>query len=75
MGGDRSDHSNMEGGVPTTYFYTSGTDETSFPDDYEILVLNAEPGGTPDFQWNHGYSYGVAISLKESEIVYWTEYW
>lgn len=75
IGGDRSDHSNMEGGVPTTYFYTSGTDEYSFDDSYEILVLNAEAGGTPDFQWNHGYSYGVVISLEKSEIIYWAEYW
>jgi ABC-type transport system involved in multi-copper enzyme maturation permease subunit len=75
IGGDRSDHSNMEGGVPTTYFYTSGTDEHSFDDSYEILVLNAEAGGTPDFQWNHGYSYGVVISLEKSEIIYWAEYW
>ena len=68
IGGNSSDHANIEGGVPTTYFYTSGTDDHSFQDDYEILVLNAEP-------WNHGYSYGVVISLEKSEIIYWAEYW
>ena len=75
IGGDRSNHSNEDGGVPTTYFYTSETDDFSFSDNYEILVLNAEPGGPPEFPWNHGYSYGVVISLEESEIIYWAEYW
>ena len=75
IGGDSNDHANIEGGVPTTFFYTSGTDDYSFQGDYEILVLNAEPSGTPDFQWNHGYSYGVVISLEKSEIIYWAEYW
>ena len=75
IGGDRSDHLNEDGGVPTTYFYTSETDDTSFPNNYEILVLNAEPGGTSGFQWNHGYSYGVVISLEKTEIIYWAEYW
>lgn len=74
-GGDTNDHANLAGGVPTTFFFTNDTDDYSFPDDYEILVLNAEPGGTPDFQWNHGYSYGVVISLNKSEIIYWAEYW
>ncbi len=75
VGGDRYEHSNEPSGVPTTYFHTSGIDDRSFPDTYEIFVLNAQPGGTPDFQWNHGYSYGVVISLEKSEIIYWAEYW
>lgn len=75
IGGETNDHANLPGGVPTTFFYTSDTEDQSFPVDYEILVLNAEPMGTPKFQWNHGFSYGVAISQEKSEIVYWSEYW
>jgi hypothetical protein len=31
--------------------------------------------GTSDFEWNHGCSYGVVLSLEKSEIIYWAEYW
>jgi hypothetical protein len=75
IGGNTNDHENSPGGVPTTFFYTSGTGDQSFPDDYEIFVLNAEPLATFDPKWNHGFSYGVAISQEKSEIVYWSEYW
>jgi len=75
IGGQTNDHQNMPGGVPTTFFYTNDTKNDSFPDDYEILVLNAEPKATSDPIWNHGFSYGVAISQEKSEIVYWSEYW
>ena len=75
IGGDRNEHANEPGGVPTTYFYTSGTDDGSFPDTYEILVLKVQPEGNPDFEWNHGYSYGVVIGVEKSEIIYWAEYW
>jgi hypothetical protein len=61
--------------VPTTFFYTSDTDDVSFPESYEILVLDAQPGGSPEFEWNHGHSYGVAIDISASEAVYWFEYW
>jgi hypothetical protein len=75
IGGDTSAHANEPKGVPTTYFYTSGTDDRSFPNNYETLVLDAQPGGAPDSEWNHGYSYGVVISLEHSEIIYWAEDW
>jgi hypothetical protein len=75
IGGETNDHANAPGGIPTTFFYTGDTEYQSFPDDYEIMVLNAKPEGTPKFQWNHGFSYGVAISQQKSEIVYWSEYW
>lgn len=75
IGGDRSDHADMEGGVPTTYFYTSGIEDLSFPSNYEILVLDSENAGTPDAPWNHGSGYGVIICTEKSEIIYWAEYW
>ena len=74
MGG-AAPHNTLADKIPATRFYTSATDDTSFPDSYEILVLGAEPGGSSEFAWNHGHSYGVAIDVSASEIVYWFEYW
>jgi hypothetical protein len=74
-GGNTNDHTNQKNGVPTTFFYTSDSQEESFPTSYEILVLNANDRGTPDFKWNHGDSYGVAIDNLNSEIIYWAEEW
>ena len=74
-GGDLSYHGKLPDGVPTTRFYTSDTDDEVFPPTYEIFVLGAQPGGSSEFEWNHGYSYGVAIDRFASEIVYWSEYW
>ncbi|MEA5581745.1 hypothetical protein VB620_10390 [Nodularia harveyana UHCC-0300] len=74
-GGNTNDHVNLENGVPTTFFYTSNDAEESFPATYKILVLDAEDRGKPGFKWHHGYSYGVAIDISASEIVYWAEKW
>ncbi|MEA5572249.1 hypothetical protein [Calothrix sp. UHCC 0171] len=75
-GGDTNDHSNQANGVPTTFFYTSeDTENASFPPDYDVFVLGAEDKGQKEFKWNHGYSYGVAISRLDSTIVYWAEAW
>jgi hypothetical protein len=74
-GGNTNDHVNLENGVPTTFFHTSDASKESFPPTYEILVLNAKDRGTSGFKWNHGDSYGVAIDISASEIVYWAEKW
>ncbi len=74
-GGNTNDHANLPNGVPTTFFYTSGSKEDSFPDSYEILVLGANDRGSRDFKWNHGNSFGVAINSSISEIIYWVEEW
>jgi hypothetical protein len=76
QGGDASGHSALSDGVPTTYFYTGDGESYAFPDSYTILVLDAQARTiTGDGFWKHGYSYGVAISLEESVIVYWLEEW
>lgn len=75
QGGDTNDHINRKNGVPTTYFYTSGTDDYYFPATYEILVLNASDKGGPGNKWVKGSSSGVAIDADASEIVYWVEEW
>ncbi|PAX59855.1 hypothetical protein [Brunnivagina elsteri] len=75
-GGDTNDHSNQANGIPTTFFYTSDdADNGTFPPDYNVLVLGAEDKGQKEFKWNHGNSYGVAISRLDSTIVYWVEAW
>jgi hypothetical protein len=71
--GDTNVHANLPDGVPTTRFYTSGDNNRSFPESYEVIVLEAQPAGGAEFEWNHGYSYGVAIDKTASEIVYWLE--
>ncbi len=75
MGGDKYSNIDTPDGVPTTSFFTSDSDDRSFPATYEILVLEAKPQGNPEFKWNHGYSYGVAIESSASEIIYWAEDW
>ncbi|WP_413172359.1 hypothetical protein [Anabaena azotica] len=75
QGGDTNDHSNQPHGVPTTFFYTSGSGDEAFPKTYQILVLKAQDEGKSGFKWNHGHSYGVAIDSTASEIVYWVEKW
>jgi hypothetical protein len=75
-GGDASVHSEISAGVPTTYYYTGGTESYAFPDSYQVLVLDAQADKiTKDGFWKHGYSFGVAISEEESVVVYWLEDW
>ncbi len=70
-GGSATDHANSgDGAMPTTSFYTSGSDEYEFPDDYEIMVLDPI---VESYNWNHPRSHGVAISKKRNEIIYWAE--
>ena len=75
FGGDASDHANADGGMHTTYFYTGDSEGWDFPEDFEIMVLEAIPSLPGDSSWNHGKSCGVAISRKRNEIVYWAELW
>ena len=63
-----------DGEVRTTRFYTVD-DAMDFPGPFEIFVLDAIDLGGDDAHWNHGVSYGVAISRASSEIVYWYEEW
>jgi len=74
-GGDRSDHRNSTNGIPSTFFFTSGTTNTlKFPDDYAIMVIEANDhnGGFP---WNKGSTAGIAISTQRNIAVYWAESW
>ncbi len=78
IGGDSNNHMNMKEGMPTTFFYTSESDNHKFPDDFEIMIFDEvlkEEDRPEGFYWNHGESHGVAISKKRNEIVYWAEAW
>jgi hypothetical protein len=77
IGGERHIHRNAKDGMPTTDFYTSGSKDHKFPDDYEIMIFDKvlkEKDRGPEF-WNHGETHGVAISKERNEIVYWAESW
>ncbi len=71
-GGDANGYKNPEGGIRTSFFSTSDS-----PDDYEIMVLSAQSCDPEEcgFKGNHGKSAGVAISVAQSDIIYWAELW
>lgn len=78
IGGDTNTHINMKNGMPTTFFYTSNSDDLEFPDAFEIMVFDEAPKKEENLEghnWNHGQSHGVAISKTRNEIVYWAESW
>jgi hypothetical protein len=68
QGGCKSDHAN-QCDVLSTNFHTSDTKEKEFPADYLILVLGNQGS------WNHGASWGLAISKSRKEVVWWAEQW
>ncbi len=60
--------------MPPYYLAPQGVQET-FPDNYTIYYVFAQPGTTEGFPWNHGQMAGVAISEAPPELVYWAERW
>ncbi len=75
QGGNRKIHRDLPGGVPTTFFRTSGTDTVKFPDSFTILVLGFDEDETADKKWGHVDTFGLAISETTSKVVYWAEAW
>ena len=62
--------------LPTPSFRNE--DDSGFaplPEGFLVLVLDAKPYRTDPVDWNHGYSYGVAVSTERQEVIYWAEYW
>lgn len=71
-------HLQEDGGMPTTWFYTSGGAGREFPADYTLLVLDAPPA--TDMQrshagMNHGQTHGIAISRMRNEVIFWADAW
>lgn len=75
LGGDRAVHRRQPGGVPTTFFRTNGSQEMSFPDTYVLLVLGAQHSEDDSSSWERGETFGVAVGLAASEVIYWAESW
>jgi len=65
--GGYSSENTEKGEVLTTQFFTSDSEDRSFPESYELLVLRSE--GT----WHMGRSCGVAIDRAANDIVYWVD--
>jgi hypothetical protein len=63
--------------LPSASFATDDRPNPSgkFPLSYEVLVIEAIPGQSGGWIWNHGDMYGVAIDKNASEIVYWMSHW
>jgi hypothetical protein len=61
-----------EHGLAGTSFHTTDlAHNVEFPPDYRIFVFGAQNRGN----WNHGESYGVVVSKKRNEVIYFAEDW
>jgi hypothetical protein len=66
---------NLPDDVPRPSFQMSAsTKEDSF-ETYEVFILDIQAARGAESEWNHGYSYGVAIDDTAWRVVYWNEYW
>ena len=64
----------IQGDLPTPLFRNGeNTGFDSLPQHFLILILDGEPYKPED--WNHGYTYGVAVSTQGREAIFWVEYW
>ena len=59
--------------LPIPSLQAGETGYVDWPKGYKIIVFDAEDHSLGS--WNHGFSYGVAISEERNEIVYWAEDW
>lgn len=41
--------------------------------DFDFFILDSQPSQPGD--WNHGYTYGIAVSRQRLEVIYWSEAW
>ena len=76
-GGDATTLINQrKDGLFSASFHTSDSNQPAFPADYRVFIFDAKPYKTGSaFDWNHGTSKGVAVSLQRKEVVYWAENW
>jgi hypothetical protein len=61
-------------GLWSTYPYTLAKGTYEFPSDYTIFIFDAEDHGN-GYDWNHGESKGVVVSLQRNEVLYYAENW
>lgn len=65
-----------EDGMRSTHPHTLEKGISEFPSDYRIFIFHAEPytKGT-EYDWNHGVSKGMVVSLQRNEVFYYAESW
>ena len=62
------------GTIPSAAFRNAANTEydlDGLPGDCQVFILDAATTSA----WNHGYTYGVALSQKSGEVIYWLEDW
>lgn len=57
--------------IPEVWKEAIGYD--SIPDDFKVMIIDSKPYYPKN--WNHGYSYGLALSNQRKEIFFWSEDW
>ena len=61
-------------GLPSDMFRdATNTTVAVLPEDFQVFVLDAKTDSDPP--WENGYSYGIAVNEKLSEVIYWVEDW
>ncbi len=61
--------------IPITSFYNEKQIPGDLPQDFQILILGGKPYKTNPVDWNHGYTYGLAISTQRQEVIYYADEW
>jgi hypothetical protein len=53
----------------TLFRDATNTDFADLPDDFQVFILDAQTTSA----WNHIGSYGVAVSGRRGEVIYWVQ--
>jgi len=61
--------------IPKPPFQIDTTTAESSSQTYEVFILDVQAAGGAGSEWNHGYSYGIAIDDVARRVIYWHEYW
>ena len=76
-GGDLFTHYNKDKdkNLPTAMYRTQRDDVLAyeFPKHFTVYVLGADNSTSPS--WNHGSTFGIALSEETNEAIYWAENW
>ncbi|MEZ6102171.1 MAG: hypothetical protein R3E01_36715 [Pirellulaceae bacterium] len=65
----------QEHNLPTASYHTQrdDVDANEFPGHFTLYVLDADDRASGS--WNHGSTFGIAISEETNEAIYWAENW
>jgi hypothetical protein len=63
-------------GNPEYFFGGAASNGHAFPKEFIVFFLYAKAAGSKgDWDWNHGYRYGIAINKENCEVVYFADCW